>query len=182
MARKPTFLTPVEIPEYCFLSEALAWIALGRVPEAQITLEPKTYRPKEWRFYWREMPDNFEAPGGFWGFDESEFQANGLTVPEGYFEALEVYFENSLDQTDEMIRLYQETGSRAEANGDSDLKRFSDEHIAKELATASAFHKEKQMVEAVARDFEGCLDLGWAKLFQLIREGTITLEAMDERE
>ena len=26
----PIFLTPIELPEYCFLSEAVEWIGLGK--------------------------------------------------------------------------------------------------------------------------------------------------------
>jgi hypothetical protein len=40
----PTFLEPVEVPDQCFLQEALFWVAFQRLPAAVYTLEGQDFR------------------------------------------------------------------------------------------------------------------------------------------
>jgi len=40
----PTFLQPVELPERCFLSEVLLWVAFQRLPVALYTYDGKEVR------------------------------------------------------------------------------------------------------------------------------------------
>ena len=84
-----TFLTSVELPTYCFVSEAVEWMAVGRVPQAHWIEEAKTYQQVEYRFYWREMPDNFEPSSAYAWFDRFEFESLGIPVDENYFPAAE---------------------------------------------------------------------------------------------
>ena len=89
---KVTFLTEVELPPYCFMSEAVEWIAFGRVPQMQHYSAHKTDEILDYRFYWREMPDNFQPGFEFPWFDRLEFESLGIPMVEGYSEAAEKCF------------------------------------------------------------------------------------------
>jgi hypothetical protein len=89
---KPTFLTEVELPPYCFLSEAVEWIAFGRVPQMQYHSDGSSDEVVDYRFYWQEMPENFEPHFHSSWFDRLEFESLGVPVTEEYFDAAEKCF------------------------------------------------------------------------------------------
>lgn len=179
MAQKPVFLTPIEVPEYCYLSEAISWIALGRVPAAEIFFEGEANTLQDKRFYWRDMPDNFHPHEDLFGFDEVEFQAFGVVLPEGYFRALDVYVEHGLHDIEDVISRYKESAANAEEGGGLVSKEFWIQMMDKNSEDLNSYWEEKSLVEQVDRAFEPFFELGWAKLFQRIREGSITLEGID---
>jgi hypothetical protein len=78
---KLTFLTEVELPDYCFMSEAVEWIAFGRVPQIQHSEFEQPGEVVDSRFYpW---------------FDRLEFELLGIPVTEDYFKAAEkCHFED----------------------------------------------------------------------------------------
>lgn len=89
---KHTFLMEVELPPFCFLSEAIEWIAFGRVPQMQHKVARHTDEVIDYRFCWREMPDNFQPSFEYPWFDRLEFESLGIPLDEAYFEAAEVCF------------------------------------------------------------------------------------------
>ena len=86
---KLTFLMEVELPPFCFLSEAIDWIAFGRVPQMQPVLSEDNDEFIDIRFDWREMPDSFEPQFEYPWFDRLEFQSLGIPITEEYFTAAE---------------------------------------------------------------------------------------------
>ncbi|WP_299410961.1 hypothetical protein [uncultured Roseobacter sp.] len=71
----PNYFRPIEIPEYCFLSEAVEWLAIGEVPEAEWEIpeqasQSDTYPTEvEYRFAWEFMPGNFQPQSELAWFD-----------------------------------------------------------------------------------------------------------------
>ena len=152
---------------------------MGRVPAAQIILEDKTYRPIDARFYWREMPDNFEPSEVFPWFDRNEFLSLGIDVPEDYFRAAEIYWEEGLSDLPSRIEEYE---ARTEViiegeNGEnfSLWKKMAEDY----RATLQKFSAEKTIFEDVEKQFDRFLEVGWSKLFQLVHAGEVTIQAIE---
>ena len=93
------FYQEIELPNYCYLSEAVEFVALGRVPVKWEVSHPPKDADGEYifgldsRFDWREMPDNFE-PSQYYirtHYDEPEFTYAGLDMPEDYRRISELF-------------------------------------------------------------------------------------------
>ena len=107
MADEPiAFLIQVELPTFCYVSEAVEWIAIGRVPQVQWDYDRKSDEPIEHRFNWREMPDNFEPCIVYPWFNRSEFDLLGIPIVEDYFAAAHRCFNEFVNDLPERIRDY----------------------------------------------------------------------------
>lgn len=73
------------------------------MPEAQWTEDKKSYDQVEYRFYWREMSDNFEPSYVNPWFERSEFEDLGIPIVEEYFAAAQKCFDEDLRHLPERI-------------------------------------------------------------------------------
>ena len=176
----PVFLKPVELPEYCFLSEAIEWIALGRVPEAQWIADNKTDKCVEYRFYWREMPDNFEPTFFAPWFEENEFVDLGIPQPEGYAEAAERCFNEGFDYLRDTIKLQEamQLKAQAESHDAETLKEYA-ENISKKRKIFEELKPLDAMVRNAEAQFDSFYELAWAKMFQLILQNDIQVQGIN---
>jgi len=71
------------------MSEAVEWIAFGRVPQMQHHSDGGVDGVIDYRFFWREMPDNFQPSFEYPWFDRLEFESLGIQVNDDYFFAAE---------------------------------------------------------------------------------------------
>ena len=177
------FYRQIELPEYCFLSEAVEFLALGRVLEISWSNEPL---PDEngkdmgvdYRFDWREMPDNFEPI--HWGyeiFDKAEFELLGIQYPKGYTEASEsILFGEICDAqvTSSVSKKFKIVNFPEELRDEVRAKR--------ELANAVLKKSEKviQLYEETNEKFEVHLEKAWARLFDEIQKKSLEVCALDE--
>ena len=175
--------SPIEMPEFCFLSEAVEFLALGRVPEtswSKGTHEHENGVEKyiEYRFDWREMPDNFEP--NHWGceiFEKAEFDLLGVPYPDGYMEAAErILFGDISD-----ARTTVEVSERFHI--ESFPQEYSEKGIAVILQAKAVLELSKEAVSLYAatnENFEVHLERAWALLYSEIQKGALEVTALDE--
>lgn len=175
------FLTRLELPEFCFVSEAIEWIALGRVPQAQWVEERRTDNQIEYRFYWREMPDNFQPPFVYPWFEQEEFEALGINVDKKYFAAAEKCFAEYVSDLPDRILEYEakEPAFVERDDGSSfDFWKSQAEEYRKllvELGPLQAF------VDRIEAQFCRHYEIAWAKLFPLLARGEIECTGLNLR-
>lgn len=176
---KITFFTEVELPPHCFLSEAIEWIAIGRVPQMQHYISSEEDEDLDGRFHWREMPDNFQSSYDYVWFERSEFESLGVPIDEAYFEAAEkCAFEYVHDLPDRIAEYEKRAATFAAANDESSINVY---------ASLAADYREKlreltplqEFVDKVESSFDIHYDLAWAKVFQLLATGQIVCEVID---
>lgn len=173
------FLTSIQLPKYCFVSEAVEWLALGRVPEAQWTEDRNSYDQVEYRFYWREMPDNFEPSYIYPWFERPEFEDLGIPIVEDYFVAAQKCFDEDLRHLPERILQYEgkETAIIEREDGTTyDLWQSQIDTYRKTLAELGPL---QALVDRVEAQFRSPYEVAWAKLFQLLARGEIECTAID---
>lgn len=173
------FLKEIEIPEYCYLSEAVEWVALGRVPEADLIEHRKTYHRVEARFYWTEMPEDFEDQRNLPWFDRAECESLGITIPENYDEIVERCYMNQVDHIEEEIAKFRFWSKDSNIEG-SEVGWSS--LIDQSLATLRELQPYRNTIDQINTEGARFFDLAWAKLFQLIFESKLGVEAINFQE
>jgi len=180
----PTYYRTVELAEVCFLSEAVEFLALGRVPEKQFLIHPPKDENGRYlfghdgRFHWEEMPDNFEPfndyPEDF--FDENEFRFCNIEMPERYQETAESYH-------------FGEISDALSASEKPRLSYFSSlqEEVQEEIIVEA--HKAALFLSGVSQDLNSFrsanskflqrLDSAWAKIYQAIQSNDLKVQAVD---
>ncbi|MCA0922314.1 hypothetical protein [Pseudooceanicola nanhaiensis] len=104
----------VEVAEYCYLSEAVGFVAFGRVPAVAWEDGPELDEDgnlygQDLRFSWREMPDNFEdSEFEFEFFEEAEFEAAGLEMPDGYIEAASSVLFGAIADAQSTVKVHEQ--------------------------------------------------------------------------
>jgi hypothetical protein len=176
---KLTFLTEVELPPFCFLSEAVEWVAFGRVPQMQHHSDGSTDEAVDYRFYWREMPDNFQPSVEHPWFDRLEFDSLGLPINEAYFEAAEKCYIESVTELPKRIVEYQSKDALIiETEGGTTID-FYEQQITEARAKLAELGPLQEMVDEVEAQFEPHYEVACAKLFQLLALGQITCQSLD---
>lgn len=176
---KLTFLTEVELPPFCFLSEAVEWVAFGRVPQMQHHSDGSTDESVDYRFFWREMPDNFQPSFEYPWFDRLEFESLGVPFPEDYFRAAEKCAFVSVDGLPKKIAEYEANEpSFVEGNDGStfDLWKKLADDLREELGELRPL---QELVDTVESGFRPHREIAWAKLFQLLIKGEIQSQAIE---
>jgi len=176
---KLTFLTEVEIPLFCFMSEVVEWIAFGRVPQMQHHSDGSTDSVVDYRFYWREMPDNFQPSWEFPWFDPLEFESLGVSVVEEYYPAAEKCAFEDVGNLPKQIAEY-EAKEPTYIEGDDGVtfnlwQKLADEKREDliEMGPLQVF------VDSVEARFKPYQDIACAKLFQLLVQGEIHSQAVN---
>lgn len=174
---KLTFLTEVELPPYCFMSEAVEWVAFGRVPQIQYHEDSSSDDAFDYRFYWREMPDNFRPSTEYRWFDRLEFESLGVQMDEDYFRAAEKCAFEDLDALPDRI-------SEFEAREPVFLEEEPTINIWKKLADQyreklSELGPLQKLVDSVEAGFTPHQEVACAKLFQLLVQGKVRSEALN---
>lgn len=169
----------VELPPYCFLSEAVEWIAFGRVPQMQHHSDGSTDEAIDYRFYWREMPDNFQPSFEYPWFDALEFQSLGVPVEKGYFAAAEKCALEYVDNLPKQIADYEAKEPSIVENDDGSTfdiwKKLANDYREK----LSELGPLKEFVDTVEAGFTPYQEIACAKLFQCLARGEIVGEAVD---
>jgi hypothetical protein len=178
-ADRPTFLMPVDIPKYCFLSEAIEWIAFGRVPLANWIEERRNGNHVDYRFDWREMPDNFDHNFYYQWFEREEFVSLNVPVREEYFEAAEKCSEVDVHRLAKQISEYEAEPPKFVKDDQGQLfdlwKSLADDN----RIQLNELGPLQTLVDEVEKEFAVFEELAWARLFPLVHSGAITLEGLD---
>lgn len=176
---KHTFLMEVELPPFCFLSEAIEWIAFGRVPQMQHEVVQHTNEVIDYRFYWREMPDNFQPSFEYPWFDRLEFESLGIALEEQYFEAAEVcLFENAF-QLEEQISEYESKEKVFIKEEDGSIFDMYEKLVTDTRNTLDNVRVHMATVERVEAKFKPFRDIACAKLFQLLALRQVKCQAIN---
>lgn len=176
---KLTFLTEVELPPYCFLSEAVEWIAFGRVPQMQHELDHYSDETIDVRFYWREMPDNFQPQFEYPWFDRLEFESLDIPISEAYFDAVEKCFMESVRDIPERIAEYESKEKLLIKKDDGSTLDFYQQQITDARAKLAELGPLQSMVDQIEAQFKPHYDVACAKLFQFLVLGEITCQSLN---
>lgn len=174
---KLTFLTEVDLPPFCFMSEAVEWVAFGRVPQFQYHEDSSTDEVFDYRFYWREMPDNFQPRTEYPWFDPIEFESLGVSVNEDYFRAAEKCAFEDLDRSPSQIAEYEarEPVFLEEEPTVNIWQRVADEYRKK----LTELRPLQNLVDSVEAGFKPYQEIACAKLFQLLVQGEVLSQAIN---
>jgi hypothetical protein len=176
---KLTFLTEVELPDYCFMSEAVEWIAFGRVPQIQHSEFEQPGEVVDSRFFWAERLENFEPPYDYPWFDRLEFELLSIPVTEDYFEAAEKCYDEDVHHLPSHIAEYEAKGEIVvEQDQGSKQSRYK-EYATKLRQELAELGPLQALVDKVEADFEPHRQIACAKLFQLLAAGLVESQAID---
>lgn len=161
------------------MSEAVEWIAFGRVPQMQHHEEHKTYELVDYRFYWREMPDNFQPSFEHPWYDRLEFDSLEISPPEDYFEAAEKCFSADVRELPKRISEYEEQAEIFFKNEDGSTVRVYQEMAENCRRTLTELAPLQRFVDEIEASFRPHFEVACAKLFQLLAVGELTSQAVD---
>jgi hypothetical protein len=176
---KLTFLTEVELPPYCYLSEAVEWVAFGRVPQMGHHSAETTDEVVDYRFYWRDMPDNFQPSFEYPWFDPLEFESLGVPVDEEYFKAAEKCAYEFVDSLADKIAEYEAKEPSYVEEKDGSFFNIWSRMAEGDRATLKELGPLQELVESVEARFVPHQEVACAKLFQLLAVGKIPSQAID---
>jgi hypothetical protein len=169
----------VELPPFCFLSEAIDWIAFGRVPQMQHEVERHTDEVIDYRFYWQEMPDNFQPSFEYPWFDRLEFESLGIPLDEAYFEAAEVCFVEDATRLENRIADYESKEKVLVEEEDGSIFDVYEKLAFDTRQTLDNVRIQLALVERVEARFKPFRDIACAKLFQLLALEQVKCQAIN---
>ena len=176
---KLTFLTEVELPPSCFLSEAIDWIAFGRVPQMQHHTDGSSDGIVDYRFYWREMPENFEPHFDYPWFDRLEFESLGIPVTEEYFEAAEKCYLEFVHDLPKRIKEYESNKETYIEPEDGKRIYLYAERASEARAKLLELGPLQSLVDEVEARFKPHYDVACAKIFQLLALEKIRCQSLN---
>ena len=174
-----TFLIQVELPTYCFLSEAVEWVAVGRVPQAQWDVDGKSDEPVEHRFYWQEMPDNFEPTLVYPWFDRGEFDYLGIPIVEDYFSAAQKCYGEFVHDLPSRIAEYESKEDSVQVGKDGTARNLYQGLADDYRQKLKELLPLQEIVDRTESHFWRFYEIAWAKLFQLLAAGDIECSGID---
>jgi hypothetical protein len=176
---KLTFLMEVELPPYCFLTEAVDWVAFGRVPQMQHHSDGSTDDSVDFRFDWREMPDNFEPHFIYPWFERPEFESLGIPVTEAYFSAAEKCFSEFVTELPKRIAEYEAKEPMLIEREDGSTIDFYEKSAKEYRLKLAELGPLQSIVDEVEAQFKPYYDVACAKLFQLLALGEIKCQSLN---
>lgn len=174
-----TFLKRVEIPEYCFLSEIVAWITLGRTPEINYVTIDETGKGVDYRFDWREMPDNFDFSSEYYRYELEEFKYLGLDVLPSFFEAADKCFDGCFDFHSDRIDQNKNQKWEQSEPDKGELLDFYEYQLNKAKEAVNLPAPFKKIVDEHEDKFIPFYELAWSNIFQLLHSGEILIEGIN---
>jgi hypothetical protein len=174
-----TFLVQVELPIYCFLSEAVEWAAVGRVPQVQWDVDSKSDEPVEHRFYWREMPDNFEPNFVYPWFDRGEFDYLGIQIVEDYFFAAQKCYGEFVHDLPSRIAEFESKEDLLYEDEDGKTRNVHQGLAGDYRQRLEELLPLQEIVDRTESSFWRFYEIAWAKLFQLLAAGEIECSGVD---
>lgn len=179
------FYRPVEVPEYCFLSEAVEWLAVGEVPECDWEIPAssgsgaQSQGEIEHRFSSEFMPESFQPRDRILWFERENFAFAGLAYREGYAKAAENYVEHHLAWREDQVEQLRSSGpcwvaDERGKNFDMHLEIIKDHR-----ATLRRFADDFGLVKEVEAAFAPHFDAAWSRIFAAAVEGRVVIEGLD---
>ncbi len=176
------FFCAVELPEWCYLSEAVHFLAFGKVPEViwydtPIPDERGSPVGIDARFYWKEMPDNFENNLISFDFYEPEdFAAAGLDMPKGYGEAASSILWGQIWDAYHTLKFHEEYFDRIDWEPLERTTQLNKYKAAKKVVSEAG--PKEILFEETNALFEIHLEKVWGQLFSGIHSGDLVIEAV----
>lgn len=177
------FFKSVQIAEYCFISEAVEFLALGRVPEYLWTGIPEVdadgnVSGPDGRFHWKEMPDNFEPSDiPFEHFELQEFDLAGIEKDEEYFKAVESVLNGKLSDAKSTIEVWGENLGKYNLDDETMKDIRSDLEAARKTVETEGYLEK--IFHQTNDKFSIHLEKAWGIIFALVQSEILTVEAVD---
>lgn len=170
------FLKAVKIPDYCYLSEVVEWVALGRIPEVIHSWNGiHTSSDSDLRFDPANMPNNFDLSRRFLNcFTKDECLLHNIEYDEKYGEcAYYVWKHSEATQFHPRFSVPELSGKAINIDYEGNHDKFMEEHGAalKEFSVKSDYVAGQTIYSAI-------LEEAWAKVYQHIRSHQILVEGM----
>ncbi len=181
----PNYFRPIEIPEYCFLSEAVEWLAIGEVPEAKWEFPERASQSGayptevEYRFAWELMPGNFQPQSELTFFDKDHFNFAGVPVRRGYTQAAETCTANNLEWREKQIEKLRGASPLLIPDHEGKQYDLNTLLIKDHRSLLRQFADELKLVKAVNADFAPIFDAAWARIFSAVVDGSLEIEGID---
>lgn len=177
------FYRQIEMPKFCFLSEAVEFLGLGVVPDFVSSKHPVPdengiEKYVDNRFNWYEMPDNFEP--NHWGyelFESADFEFAGIPYPEGYTEISERILFGDISNARTTVEL-SERYQMVDLDDEYREKNLQKVERAKTVLELS--EEAINLYAATNEKFEVHFERAWSLLFAEIQKGTLEVTALNE--
>ncbi|WP_170328738.1 hypothetical protein [Ruegeria arenilitoris] len=179
-----TIYQPIELAEYCYLSEAVEFLALGRAPERHLDTHPPKDTDGSYifdldaRFNWRSMPDNFE-PAAFYlhtDFTQAEAEFAGISLPDDYRATSDSFHIGEIGNAITTLEVDERLSDYVLAD---ELMGRREKQVSAAQETLSVNAEAIERFHAANALFEPCFELAWSKLFQAMHSGSLVVEAID---
>lgn len=172
------FYSEVYLPKYCFLIEAVLFLALRRVPQQEYALDgdgPDCNGldcHSDARFIWDNLPNGLNPD--YEPFSTKEFEALGLNIPEDYFAVSDSIDFGPISSARSLITFLSEKENTSESEIFSTLteEAESSRRILEQNADSI------KRVERTNELFEPHIERAWAKLFELVHQEKIQLSGL----
>lgn len=177
------FYKSVEMPDWCFLSEAVHFVAFGTVPEIDwydIPVPDEVGRPVgiDRRFHWKEMPDNFTNNMIEFEFYEPEdFLAAGIEIPIGYAEAAVSVLYGEINDAYHTIKFHEKYHERIDWEAEEKVERMNAYTEAKKIISNAG--QTEILFEKTNALFDVHLEKVWARIFSSIHAEDLVVEGLD---
>lgn len=181
----PNYFRPIEIPEYCFLSEAVEWLAIGEVPEAEwqipeLSSQSGTYAAEvEYRFAWEFMPGNFQPQNELAWFERDNFDFTGVPLRRGYTKAAEICAVNHLEWREKEVEKLRGASPFLVPDHEGKKHDLNALVIKEHRSLLRQFAEELKLVKDVNADFAPFFDAAWARIFSAFVDGSLEIEGID---
>lgn len=175
----PEFYTRARLAPYCYLSEAVQFLSLGRLPvaefcdESDCMVDPDGDFFSDIRFAWDNLPD-FQDPSDWEWFEANEFAYCGIKMPENYAATAESFYFGQIAFANSTISLfgqrdfvYQGPTSNFEQRAMAELE-YARKVLTKNEQQIKEFHETNRL-------FLPKFERAWAKIFQFVADGRLML-------
>lgn len=171
MTERPRYYQPLEVPDYCFIWEAVMWVTFGRFPEGNgLDADELKDELGLLSFAWQ---DSFGGPRyRFRGYWWHETEMAGVDLQEVDWERYDAALRSGYQRLDALRRSLVELERATHGEEPAPVLHFPDrdklyrEMCERELA-------EAPFVESVHKLYQQPVDRGWSCIFRSLVDGTL---------
>lgn len=138
-----------------------------------------TDEPVDYRFFWREMPDNFQPSFEYPWFDRLEFESLGVPFREDYFRAADKCAFEYVHTLPTRIAEYEAREPSFVEDEDSSVFNIWDKMASDLREKLVELGPLQVLVDKVEAGFRPHREIASAKLFQLLVKGDVQSQGID---
>lgn len=175
------YLKAAKIPEHCYLSEFVEWIALGRLPEfIHSKNTPRINNDVDLRFDPENMPENFKISSKFFDcFSKDECLLHGIEYDDEYAECARYVWEHcAASQFGCEFETPNVRRDSISLGFEENHEKFMEEHG----HALETFGRKWDYVEKKKDTYSRILEKAWGTVHHHIHSGNLQVEGMRWRD